>query len=41
VKAISILDNDGNRILAQFYDKQLFPTIKEEKAFEKNLFQVD
>ncbi len=39
MKAIAILDNDGRRILANYYDKTLFPTIKEEKAFEKNLFQ--
>ncbi len=39
VKAIAILDNDGHRILANYYDRSLFPTIKEEKAFEKNLFQ--
>ena len=39
VKAIAILDNDGRRILANYYDKKLFPSIKEEKAYEKNLFQ--
>ena len=39
VKAIAILDNDGRRILANYYDRALFPTIKEERAFEKNLFQ--
>lgn len=33
-----ILDNDGNRILAKYYDKVLYPTAKEQKAFEKNLF---
>ncbi|XP_013774510.1 coatomer subunit zeta-1-like [Limulus polyphemus] len=37
VKAIAILDNDGNRILAKYYDNT-FPTVKEQKAFEKNLF---
>ena len=39
VKGIAILDNDGKRILAAYYDQETFPTIKEEKAFEKNLFQ--
>lgn len=33
-----VLDNDGNRILAKYYDKAIFPTIKEQKAYEKNLF---
>lgn len=33
-----ILDNDGNRILAKYYDKNVFPTVKEQKAYEKNLF---
>lgn len=33
-----ILDNDGNRILAKYYDKNLFPTVKEQKTYEKNLF---
>ncbi|KAK8773688.1 hypothetical protein V5799_011778 [Amblyomma americanum] len=37
VKAIAILDNDGNRILAKYYDNT-FPSAKEQKAFEKNLF---
>ncbi|XP_071040253.1 coatomer subunit zeta-1 isoform X2 [Parasteatoda tepidariorum] len=38
VEAIAILDNDGNRILAKYYGKT-FPTAKEQKAFEKNLFK--
>lgn len=38
VKGIAILDNDGNRILAKYYDKNVFPTAKEQRAFEKNLF---
>lgn len=38
VKGMAILDNDGNRILAKYYDDSIFPTIKEQKAFEKNLF---
>lgn len=38
VKGIAILDNDGERILAKYYDKEIFPTPKEQKAFEKNLF---
>ncbi|BFZ22200.1 hypothetical protein BsWGS_25239 [Bradybaena similaris] len=37
IKAIAILDNDGNRLLAKYYDDS-FPTTKEQKAFEKNLF---
>ena len=38
VKGLAILDNDGNRILTKYYDKETFPTAKEQKAFEKNLF---
>ncbi|XP_043235638.1 coatomer subunit zeta-1-like isoform X2 [Amphibalanus amphitrite] len=38
VKGMVILDNDGNRILTKYYDKETFPTAKEQKAFEKNLF---
>uniref|UniRef100_T1JLE9 Coatomer subunit zeta n=1 Tax=Strigamia maritima TaxID=126957 RepID=T1JLE9_STRMM len=37
IKAIALLDNDGNRMLAKYYDNT-FPTVKEQKAFEKNLF---
>ncbi|GFS01853.1 coatomer subunit zeta-1-like [Elysia marginata] len=37
IKAIAILDNDGNRLLAKYYD-DTFPNTKEQKLFEKNLF---
>ena len=39
VKGILILDNDGKRILANYYDKNAFPSVKEQTAFEKSLFQ--
>lgn len=35
---MAILDNDGHRILAKYYDPTIFPTSKEQRAFEKNLF---
>lgn len=38
VKGMVIMDNDGNRILAKYFDNNIFPTVKEQKAFEKNLF---
>ena len=38
VKGIVIMDNDGNRLLGNYYDKKAFPSVKEQKAFEKNLF---
>lgn len=38
IKGMVILDNDGHRVLAKYYDKNIFPTAKEQKAFEKNLF---
>jgi hypothetical protein len=37
IKGILLLNNDGNRLLAKYYDDQ-FPSIKEQKAFEKSLF---
>uniref|UniRef100_A0A7E4V4A1 Coatomer subunit zeta n=1 Tax=Panagrellus redivivus TaxID=6233 RepID=A0A7E4V4A1_PANRE len=38
IKGIAILDQDGNRILAKYYDKETFPGEKETAAFEKSLF---
>ncbi|XP_013177030.1 PREDICTED: coatomer subunit zeta-1 isoform X2 [Papilio xuthus] len=38
VKGMCILDNEGNRILAKYYDKNILTTTKEQKSFEKNLF---
>ncbi|TRY89980.1 hypothetical protein DNTS_001700, partial [Danionella cerebrum] len=38
VKAVFILDNDGNRLLSKFYDPELYPSMKEQKNFEKNVF---
>ncbi|KAI1720242.1 clathrin adaptor complex small chain domain-containing protein [Ditylenchus destructor] len=39
ITAIAILDQDGNRLLAKFFDKDIFPSEKDQSAFEKNLFQ--
>jgi len=38
IKGIIILDNDGRRVLANYYDKDILPTLKDQTAFEKNLF---
>ncbi|XP_056263176.1 coatomer subunit zeta-2 isoform X1 [Pseudoliparis swirei] len=38
VKALFILDNDGNRLLSKYYDRELYPSIKEQKNFERNVF---
>ncbi|XP_029293858.1 coatomer subunit zeta-2 isoform X2 [Cottoperca gobio] len=38
VKAVFILDNDGNRLLSKYYDPGLYPSMKEQKNFEKNIF---
>jgi len=38
IKGLAILDNDGNRILAKYFDENTLPTVKEQKAYEKNLF---
>uniref|UniRef100_A0A4W5K191 Coatomer subunit zeta n=1 Tax=Hucho hucho TaxID=62062 RepID=A0A4W5K191_9TELE len=37
VKAVLILDNDGERLYAKYYDGT-YPSVKEQKAFEKNIF---
>ncbi|XP_072272836.1 coatomer subunit zeta-1 [Pyxicephalus adspersus] len=37
VKAVLILDNDGERLFAKYYD-ETYPTVKEQKSFEKNIF---
>ncbi|XP_069087112.1 coatomer subunit zeta-1 isoform X1 [Pleurodeles waltl] len=37
VKAVLILDNDGERLFAKYYDNT-YPAVKEQKAFEKNIF---
>lgn len=37
VKAFVLLDNDGARVFAKYYD-DAFPTVQEQKAFEKKLF---
>jgi hypothetical protein len=39
IKAILILDNDGNRLLAKYYDNQLHQNLKDQKSFEKTLFK--
>uniref|UniRef100_A0A3B3ZMV4 Coatomer subunit zeta n=1 Tax=Periophthalmus magnuspinnatus TaxID=409849 RepID=A0A3B3ZMV4_9GOBI len=38
VKAVFILDNDGTRLLSKYYDPELYPTMKEQKNFERNVF---
>ena len=38
VKGILILDNDGKRVYANYYDANVFPTLKEQSTFEKSLF---
>ncbi len=37
IRNILILDSDGNRIAAKYYTDD-YPTVKEQHAFEKNLF---
>eukprot|EP01137_Pigoraptor_chileana_P008880 Opistho-2@56323 len=38
VKAVLVLDNDGERVLCKHYDNT-YPTTKEQRTFEKALFQ--
>ena len=47
VSAFLIIDTDGHRVLAKYYhpkdhpngDSKKFTTLKEQRAFEKGLFQ--
>ena len=38
VKALLILDNNGDRVLTKYYD-DFFPSLKDKQEFEKNLFK--
>eukprot|EP00048_Salpingoeca_helianthica_P015070 m.224883 g.224883 ORF g.224883 m.224883 type:complete len:179 (+) comp16572_c0_seq1:86-622(+) len=38
IKGICILDNDGQRLVCKYFD-ETYPSVKEQKIFEKNLFQ--
>ncbi|KAG5855103.1 coatomer subunit zeta-1-like isoform X1 [Anguilla rostrata] len=38
VKSVFILDNDGNRLFSKYYDTELYPSMKEQKNFESNVF---
>ena len=38
IKAIFILDNNGKRLVGKYYD-DTYPTSKEQKEFEKNVFK--
>ncbi|KAL1921459.1 uncharacterized protein VTP21DRAFT_11175 [Calcarisporiella thermophila] len=37
IKAVLILDSDGNRVLAKYYGKD-YASLKDQKAFERSLF---
>jgi len=39
VKGIVFLDNDGNRVLSKYYDDSIYPSLKEQREFEKKLFE--
>merc|ERR1711915_472835 len=39
IKAIAILDNDGNRLLAKYYDSSKFSDVKDQSRFEKLMFR--
>ena len=38
VKGVMIMDNNGARILAKYYDEDIFPNTAAKKKFEKTLF---
>ncbi|KAL2914193.1 Golgi-to-ER vesicle coat component [Polyrhizophydium stewartii] len=39
VKAAIVLDSEGHRVLAKYYSAALHPTVREQRAFEKTLFE--
>ena len=38
IKGMAIIDSNSNTILSKFYDKTLFNSLKEQREFEKKLF---
>jgi len=38
IKAVLVLDNDGERLISKYFDNEMFPTIKEQRSFENKLF---
>ena len=38
IKGVMIMDNNGARILAKYYDEEMFPNTAAQKKFEKTLF---
>lgn len=38
VKALLVLDGEGNRVCAKYYDKS-YPTLKEQLELESNLYK--
>lgn len=39
IKAILVMDNDGKRLIAKYYDPKTFPDIKTQREFESSLFK--
>jgi len=39
IKAVLVLDNDGERLISKYFDNDRFPTVKEQKSFETKLFE--
>lgn len=39
VKALVVLDNDGERLCAKYYDKETFDTVEKQNQFEERLFE--
>jgi hypothetical protein len=38
-KAFLLLDGDGNRLIAKYYNCPEFSAVKDQKAFEKSIFE--
>lgn len=39
IKAVLVLDNDGERLVTKYFDNDAFPTVKEQRSFESKLFK--
>merc|ERR1711994_287119 len=39
IKAILVLDNDGERLVTKYFDNEIFLSVKEQRTFENKLFK--
>jgi len=39
IKAVLVLDNDGERLVTKYFDNEMFPSLNEQRSFEAKLFK--